>query len=291
MTTTTPEDEFLAELANQIGSGLPDNFRATIKDARFDYNTPSSADVEPKLTLICDLVTDDPDLGDNGTIQDHYIGIGNGWITEDNGKTIVREDGKKGKLNDGTAAGKLGAGLMSQAAFGEALRDRYRRKIANGPLTAAFYEGVTGIWTRHEREFTGRDGKPGTMRWMECAFECYADDAKGSANGAKPTAAPTKKAAKVAKKAAAKKVDDAPADDAAETAADAPTTDATESPLIAAVLAVQADVLGENGTGDFNDFLAAAYDVPGVEDDADVVAFIDDEPRFMAAAEAAGWTV
>lgn len=280
------EEEFIDTLKGYVGSGLPDDFDGTIANFRFAYK-PEIQDGD-LLVAICDLVTSDSDIGENGVIEEHVFKIGQGWATEDKGASIVREDGKKPKLNDSTALGKLvngPEGLLKQDTFLKAVQARYRDKITFSPVEAGFYEGITGHWTRHEDSFTPKDGGPISFSWYTVEFTGYGAGTKASS---KASAAPAaKKAAAPAKKAAKKAAAKTEATEATEDAAPA------ENPLKAQVEAIAREVLADDNNGAFDDFLVRVYEeVPGASDDAEIVELVEDDTAggmFYTLAVEYGW--
>lgn len=271
----TTEAEFLAQMRDMIGSGLPDNFVGTITNARFGGS--AFVDDGDTLVFICDIKTNDADLG---TIEEQTFGIGKDWTTEDKGKSIVRTDGKKPKLNDSSKLGRIAKNLVAQDAFLKAVGERFRNKITYGPTEAGFYEGITGTFTRHTESFLPKgETEKKEFSYYLIEFDSYAGAGSSSTSTSAAAPAPAKKATKrAAKKAEAPVEADAPAGDSA---------------AVLAVKALADEILSDDGSGEYDDFMVRAYEeVPGIAEDDAAIALVDDNATdgfFYTLAAEKGW--
>lgn len=268
---TTNVDAYLAELGGQITTGLPDDFTGTIVNARFAIPMGENMD-NPRLSFICDIHTDDPDLGNNGVLEDQTFGIGDGWTKVGKGESVEREDGKKAAFNTNSKIGRLVGSLLAQDSFKAALGER----VASGdaPLLneAAFYEGITGHWKRNEASFKTKEGNE--MSYSFFTIDEFVSFGKAAAKPAKKAAkAPAKKAAKSAAKAAPKP---APEPEPEET--DGETGDDVTRAALTQLLEIATAVI--NDGGDHDDFMTRALEeVDGADSDDFIMDAIADPDK------------
>lgn len=159
---TFDADAYLASLDSSLTSGLYSDFTGTLINCKFDYDAGyRDGEVLAFWADITDI--DDPEIGDDGVLTHQRFSIGNDWITQDDGKSACRADGKKGKWNTQTGIGVLFESLMKLEDFRQAVVNRAAAGDTITPLEARFFEGVRGHFSRTEtREFTAKDGKKGT---------------------------------------------------------------------------------------------------------------------------------
>lgn len=166
----------------KMSEGLLDDVDVWIDEFRFEFN-PDYNNGETLVAVA--VISSDDDEVDSGT--ELMFSCGNGWTTNDGGKTAEREDGKDKTFNKQSAMGMFATGAISVAE--EVMRGRYE---ADGttPMMAAMYEGLGFHLEIVEVDYGGEIGKRGKL--VPSAFL----GEKGKASGA------TKKASGGAKKAA-----------------------------------------------------------------------------------------
>lgn len=140
-------------------TGLADDFTGTMKDVVFKA-IPEVGDGAFPL-LICDLHTDDDEVGNNGVLQAQRFGIGKkGWEAVDGGARV--EGGPKGGFNRQTHLQNVLQRLMS---LDEAkVRARWEATGAT-PQEAKFWEGLTCHW-KSEHFSSTIDGSVTEWDWM-----------------------------------------------------------------------------------------------------------------------------
>lgn len=275
------DEEYIKELMGSVSTGLPDDFTGTIANARFT----SQPDYKDGALFFCADITDidDPDVGDDGKIEDQRFGIGGTsesskyrWITEDKGASVVRDDGKKASFNNSTALGRLLGGLLNQESFRSAVTKRAQSGDRFTPNQAAFYNGIRGHWHRVEEKFTGQDGQERTMSYLVMdEFAEFAGTGSSKAGAAK--AATAKKAAKKAAPAKPAKPAPAPVEDAetAEATALPITNPALEAAYAIAREVCDPDLAGDD-YGEYDVFQRRCYDeIDGLDELPDVMAAVD----------------
>lgn len=270
-------DQYLTELLGSVSTGLPDDFTGTITNMRF------VADAGYKdgqfLVGLCDIETTDPDLG---TLEDQRFSLGGTgdtskyrWLSEDKGASIVRDDGKKASFNNNTGMGKLLASLLDQDVFKSAVTKRAQAGERHSPMTAAFYNGITGHWSRVEDPpFTGNNGEQVVISHLVVdEFESFGKKATPAPAAVK--AAPAKRAPK---KAAPKKAEvveevvEVPAEVVEEVGADG-----GDDAMSLAIWSIAREVVGPNGDSDPDTFSMRCYEeIDGIDDSPEHMAKIDD---------------
>lgn len=173
----------------KMSEGLLDDVDVWIDEFRFEFN-PDYNNGET-LVAVAVISSEDDDV-DSGT--ELMFSCGNGWTTNDGGKTAEREDGKDKTFNKQSAMGMFATGAISVAE--EVMRGRYE---ADGttPMMAAMYEGLGFHLEIEEVNYGGEIGTRG--RLVPTAFlgekgakkasgAAKAPAAKKAAGGAKPKA-------------------------------------------------------------------------------------------------------
>lgn len=198
MPTKNP-DNYVDELYGQLSSGLPDDFHGTLTNCRF--GVPMGQVDNPRMALIADIVTDDPDLGNGGTLEEQAFGLGAGWKKIGKGESVEREDGKKAAFNTNSKIGRLTKSLLDQESFKDALMAREARPAL---VDASFWEGITGHFRRIEASFKDKDtGEKLEYNYFVIdEFDGFKDSGSGSSGKAAPAKAAAKAAKAPAKKAA-----------------------------------------------------------------------------------------
>lgn len=122
-------------------TGLADDLDITIRNFRFGLDPAyTNQDGEMTLTGICDFVSDDPDVGTNGTIENQFLTIGKGWEAIDGGKAVQREDGRPKGFNNSTYMGAIIDACMSIDP--DKMRGRFEQTKLS-PMDAGYWEGLT----------------------------------------------------------------------------------------------------------------------------------------------------
>lgn len=184
------DNTYTDEMESWLGDGLPTDFEGTITNAKFAIPVDSQAD-DPQPMLICDI-----DNAEGFDMDEQRIGIGKGWVTQDKGARVEREDGGKLVFNKQSKIGRLLGSLMESTAFREGLQARAEetgRMVS--PFEAEFWNGITGTWVREVSTFKNKD----TGEDVEFSYWTVTDASVKTAG--KKTSGPAKKAA--AKKASA----------------------------------------------------------------------------------------
>lgn len=175
-------------------TGLADDLDITIRNFRFGLDPAyTNQDDEMTLTGICDFVTDDPDVGTNGTIDNQFLTIGKGWEAINGGKAVQREDGRPKGFNNSTYLGALLDACMGLAE--DKMRARYESTQLS-PMDAGFWEGLQLHMVQTEYEAFNKK-----------RTRLLPTEVKGW-GAAKPKAAKKAAAKKVAAKKAAPKVEE-----------------------------------------------------------------------------------
>ena len=178
----------------QRETGLLGNADVEVTDAIFTHRLEA---FDPnKLELHLTVLVD----GEDGGEQTLYLGCGDGWETNDGGKTAVREDGKERNFHANTKAGEFFNSLVdlmgSDPACDKALRARVE-EFPTGSREAGFWKGLQLHVDRKERKGSGE------IADYEVLVVTGFNGVAGGGGGAKK-AAPAKKAAKKAAPAKAK---------------------------------------------------------------------------------------
>lgn len=175
-------------------SSLPSGFTGTVDQARFGKNPKYTIKSGPQagqmpVVLSFNIVSDELDEP-----LDHILTIGNGWVAENNGTNVMRENAKPGK--DGFQDNS-NAMLWIDRLFeiDEAAVMSHFEDTQYPPQDARFWDGLTSVFEREKyRAFDGQDRErlmpTESVSWDEAEVE-------------KPKAKPAKKAA-ARKKAASK---------------------------------------------------------------------------------------
>jgi len=121
-------------------TGLADDYIGTMKDVVFKA-IPEVGDGAFPL-MVCDMHTDDDEVGNNGVLQAQRFGIGKkAWEAVDGGARV--EGGPKGGFNNQTHLQKVLQRLMD---LDEGkVRERWQETKAT-PQEAKFWEGLTCRW-------------------------------------------------------------------------------------------------------------------------------------------------
>lgn len=269
------DDTYTDEMESWLGDGLPTDFEGTIANAKFAIPVDSQAD-DPQPMLIIDIENAEFDM------DEQRIGIGKGWVAQDKGARVEREDGGKLVYNKQSKIGRLLGSLMESADFRAALTARATELgRMPTPFEAEFWNGITGTWVREVSSFKNAEGEE-----IEFSFWTVTDPSVKTkkASGA---SGPAKKAAKKAassgtsgaqsakeKALAAKKAKEQAA--AAEQVDEAPSSNGTgpdtSNPVIAQLveLATAAD--------DHDAFVIEAYTQIDEADLTDEVTALIDDP-------------
>lgn len=256
-------------------SGLVDDIDVTFTQARFivDPNYTDTATGELIPVFAADLVTDNPEAGNGGTLEDQFFSIGKGWEIEDDGAKVVRAAGKKGGFNHSSYLQTIIAKLIE---LDEQLaRGRYE-ETGLTPQEAGYWEGLRVHMVQEEYTTGGfKDVEKKTRsRLMPDAVYGW-----GEAEAVKPKPA----AAKPAKKAASAKPAAKPKPAAKEEPVEEPVAaeETPASPYAEARAAVDADMVAaiEAIAADADtdaDFLDRCYnEVEGLADDDNAMFLVD----------------
>lgn len=269
------DDTYTDEMESWLGDGLPTDFEGTIANAKFAIPVDSQAD-DPQPMLIIDIENAEFDM------DEQRIGIGKGWVAQDKGARVEREDGGKLVYNKQSKIGRLLGSLMESTDFRAGLTARATELgRMPTPFEAEFWNGITGTWVREVSSFKNAEGEE-----IEFSFWTVTDPSVKTkkASGA---SGPAKKAAKKAassgtsgaqsakeKALAAKKAKEQAA--AAEQVDEAPSSNGTgpdtSNPVIAQLveLATAAD--------DHDAFVIEAYTQIDEADLTDEVTALIDDP-------------
>ncbi len=228
----------------RLETGLLGNADITVLDAvflnRIDSFDPTKLELD--LTVLVE--------GDDGGEQVVYLGCGDGWETNDGGKTAMREDGKERNFHKNCKLGEFFNGLVTVMGEDKAADKAVRARVGDyplGPRDVAFWKGLRLHIDRVERKGSGEIND----------YEVLVVDGFNGTTAAGKAAGGTAKKAGGAKKAAAK---------AEETAGGL--TDA-----LAATLADIADA-----SADHDSFMEAAFaQVPEASSDDAVKAAVSDD--------------
>lgn len=171
---------------NVLESGLPDNIRATIHNPEFTTDPEvQNGDV---AFMQMNLIGVDED--DEPYEKEARLKCGKGWDIEDQGRSVVRSDGKPKSFHENSGFGTAMTLLRESGVDFSAL---VRAKKMT-PLEVGFWDGMTFLWKRHEDDFGGEIGK--VQRFLP--VELISDKGgKGVESAAAETPAPA--AAKVSK--------------------------------------------------------------------------------------------
>lgn len=168
---------------------------------------------------------------------------GNGWEASDGGKVAVREDGKKRRFNQSSGIWKLVEAAMNAGA-GDVLRGR------GTPMEASMWSGLKF----HMKRIEQGEGQYKTTRPLPVSFLGVVGEGSGQAPAASgPASAPA--------------------------AAPGPTTNGSG---MSKVLEVKLKKLAKE-SATHEDFIVAAFDLDGVDGNADAERAVVDEAWFLAA--------
>lgn len=248
-------------------SGLADDIDVTFTEVRFvrdpSYVDSDSGDMIPVFAV--DFATDDPDVGENGVIENQFLSIGKGWEIEDGGAKVVRPEGKKGGFNNSTYLQSIINTMMDLENGEKLLRGRYE-DTGLTPQEAGFWEGLRCHMEQTEYTVGGFGNVEKKTRTRLMPTEVY-----GWTEAPKPaTKAPAKKAP--AKKAAVKKA-----------AAKEPEVEETvQTPYAAARLAAGEEIVAQiraiaDECEDTDQFMERCYaEVAGIDESAEIQLLVDD---------------
>lgn len=253
-------------------SGLADDIDVTFTEVRFvkdpSYVDSDSGDMIPVFAV--DFATDDPDVGENGVIENQFLSIGKGWEIEDGGAKVVRPEGKKGGFNNSTYLQSIINTMMELENGEKLLRGRYE-DTGLTPQEAGFWEGLR--CHMEQTDYTvggfGNVEKKTRTRLMPTEVYGWDDAAPKPAKAAPAKKAPAKKAP--AKKAAASKP--APEPEVEET---------VQTPYAAARLVAGQDVVDAiraiaDECEDTDAFMERCYaEVEGIDESAEIQLLVDD---------------
>ena len=267
------DDTYTDEMDSWLGDGLPTDFVGTISSPKFAIPVDTQAE-DPQPMLIVDIDNDEAEM------NAQRIGLGKGWVAQDKGARVEKEDGGKLVFNKQSKIGRLLDSLMAQESFRTALLERAERDGAMlSPFEAAFWDGVTGTWVRNTAEFTDASGEK-----REYSYWTVEDATIKGAGKAKATTAKKATAKKAAASSAQSAKEKALAAKAAKEAAAEATTDAGDAggldlldPTIAALveLAKAAD--------DHDSYVIEAYTNIDEADLTDEITALIDEPDALYA--------
>lgn len=167
----------------KLESGLLGNVDVVIRDAEF-LNDPAYNNGQTlQLALTMDVA------GDDGGERVENFSCGDGWETNDGGKTAVREDGREINFNKNSKIGRLFGSLVgvmdTDPACDKAVR-AHAEAFELGPREAGFWKGLGVHLEREEVDYGGEIGKRDVL---------VIDGFNGITGGAKK-AAPAKAATK-----------------------------------------------------------------------------------------------
>lgn len=271
------DDTYTDEMESWLGDGLPTDFEGTIANAKFAIPVDSQAD-DPQPMLIIDIENAEFDM------DEQRIGIGKGWVAQDKGARVEREDGGKLVYNKQSKIGRLLGSLMESADFRAALTARATELgRMPTPFEAEFWNGITGTWVRETGSFKNTEGEEiefsfwtvtdptvktkkasGASGPAKKATKKAASSRTSGAQSAKEKALAAKKAKEQAEQAAAEETDKAPSSNG--------TGPDTSNPVIAQLveLATAAD--------DHDAFVIEAYTQIDEADLTDEVTALIDDP-------------
>ena len=272
------DDTYTDEIMDSwLGDGLPTDFVGTIANAKFAIPVDSQAD-DPQPMLIIDVDNDEFEM------VEQRIGIGKGWVAQDKGARVEREDGGKPVFHKQSKIGRLLASLMASPDFREGLKARAEQvgHMAS-PFEAEFWNGITGTWVRETGSFKSADGEE-----IEFTYWTVAD---ANVKTAKKAGGPAKKAAKKAasgpsakeKALAAKAAKEAAAAEAAEAAGDDETTEATETGVDTSNPTIAQLVEIAKAADDHDSYVIEAYTNIDEADLTDEITALIDEPDALYA--------
>ena len=271
------DDTYTDEMDSWLGDGLPTDFVGTIANAKFAIPVDSQAD-DPQPMLIIDIDNDEFEM------DEQRIGIGKGWVAQDKGARVEREDGGKPVFHKQSKIGRLLASLMASPDFREGLKARAEQVgRMPTPFEAEFWNGITGTWVRETGTFKNNDGEE-----VEFTYWTVAD---ANVKTAKKAGGPAKKAAKKAasgpsakeKALAAKAAKEAAAAEAAEAAGDDETTEATETGVDTSNPTIAQLVEIAKAADDHDSFVIEAYTNIDEADLTDEITALIDEPDALYA--------
>ena len=271
------DDTYTDEIMDSwLGDGLPTDFVGTIANAKFAIPVDSQAD-DPQPMLIIDIDNDEFEMDET------RIGIGKGWVAQDKGARVEREDGGKLVYNKQSKVGRLLASLMASPDFREGLKARAEQvgHMAS-PFDAEFWNGITGTWARETGTFKNNDGEEVEFTYWTVADANVktAKKAGGPAKKAakKAAAGPSAKekalAAKAAKEAAAA-AEAAEAETGDEEATETETGVDTSNPTIAQLVEIA------KAADDHDSFVIEAYTQIDEDDLTDEITALIDEPAAL----------
>lgn len=247
-------------------SGLADDIDVTFTEVRFvrdpSYVDSDSGDMIPVFAV--DFATDDPDVGENGVIENQFLSIGKGWEIEDGGAKVVRPEGKKGGFNNSTYLQSVINKMMDLENGEKLLRGRYE-DTGLTPQEAGFWEGLRCHMEQTEYTVGGFGNVEKKTRTRLMPTEVYGWDAPAATKPAPAKKAPAKKAP--AKKAAAKEPE---------------VEETVQTPYAAARLVAGEDIVAQiraiaDECEDTDQFMERCYaEVTGIDESAEIQLLVDD---------------
>lgn len=170
----------------QRESGLLGNVDVVIRDAEFTHRLEAfdPTKLELHLTVLVE--------GDDGGEQVLFLGCGDGWETNDNGKTAVREDGKERNFHANTKAGEFFNSLVDLMGSDPACDKELRARVSSHPTGSRDAEFWKGLKLHVDRVTRKGGGEIGDFDVL------VVDGFNGVEGGAGKAAGATKKAAKKA---------------------------------------------------------------------------------------------
>lgn len=178
----------------KLESGLLGNVDVTIQDAEF-INDPAYNNGQTLQAALTFLVE-----GDDGGERVENFSCGDGWETNDGGKTAVREDGREINFNGQSKIGLLFGGLVDVMGSDPKCDKVVRARAADhplGPRDASFWKGLKLHLDRQDHNYGGEIGKKEVL--VITGFNGEAGATKASGAAKKASGATKKAAAKPAK--------------------------------------------------------------------------------------------
>lgn len=136
----------------QRETGLLGNVDVIVRDAEFTNRL--EAQDPTKLELHLTVLVE----GDDGGEQVVFLGCGEGWSTNDGGKTAERDDGKERNFHANTKVGELFNSLVDLMADDPACDKELRARVADHPTgsrDAGFWKGLKFHVERKTRKGSG----------------------------------------------------------------------------------------------------------------------------------------
>lgn len=247
----------------ELESGLLDNYDFEVTDAYFATD-PRYQGGETWL-----LHWEGQATTEEGNVQDHtlIIGLGQGWTSEDGGKTVVHEKGKE-KFNQSSRYGRVIARCSKPEADNYLGDDCRRVLVSRGtPREAAIWNGLKFHIDRETIKFgKGLDDREWELPTAFIGVAGVAGKGARPASAATPTATTTSTATA------------SPPATASASTSNGATTTASDKVLKARLKKLARE------SADHSEFFDKATDIPGVMDDEEILAMISDEDGLFAEA-------